>query len=118
MLIIAVLIGILLLGLWLQEFGNCSYGSLGDMLTFFSSTILISVLIALPLSRMVDKSFIQEYAAIKDTINSNNFTALDRAALTQKVIDINRDIVSKKYYNSTVFDIFIVDEAANLETIK
>lgn len=67
------------------------------------------------------KSNIYQYEAIKVTIEqsrSKEIDPLERAALTQKIIDLNATLASAKYYNQTFVGDMISDDFANLPYLK
>jgi hypothetical protein len=100
--------------------------SKNDMFIWFLAEIisglaLIVFLIILPLNRIDHYDQIQKYNAIKMTIEESrkeNVSDIERAALINKIADVNKDIASTRYWNDTIFDIYIPDEAAKLEYLK
>jgi len=120
MLIIAIAAIMLVVGVVLIKSSD-SYDSVREQLgvpfVIFGAAGLITSLLVLPMERAEDRCFIEEYASIKCTMASDEFTEIERAALIQDVIKINMSIAKRKYWNETVFDVYIVDEAANLEPI-
>ena len=120
MLIIIISVIVLVVGIVLL---NCSngYGSrfedAGTAMVIFGVTIFLISTVALPLERLEDMSFIMEYESVKATMESDSFTEIERAALIQDAFKINKSIAKRKFWNETIFDVYIVDEAANLEPI-
>lgn len=120
MLIIVISAIVLVVGVVLLKCSN-GYDSMfeyfGVPMVIFGGTIFLLSTVALPLERADDMAFIMEYESAKATIASDSFTEIERAALIQDIIKINMSIAKRKYWNETVFDVYIVDEAANLEPI-
>lgn len=118
MIIIMVLLFIgLVSGIYL-----CKYTEFdGFPLAVFSGLILFFSLIVLPISISSYKGEIQQYYATKETITEsrkNNVSEVERAALIKVIIDTNNEIASLRYWNNTIFDIYIPDEITKLEYLK
>lgn len=94
---------------------------LGFMLVTMSSMILIISLIILPLNYYGTKSEIVQYYITKATIDQareQSISDIERAALTTKIVEINQWLAGVKYWNETIFDIYIPDEIMGLEPLK
>ena len=67
----------------------------------------------------VTKRDIQMYYSLCDTIENarDNSDIIERAALTQKIADMNMWIKSVQYWNGTIFGIFTPNEVENLKPI-
>lgn len=120
MIIIGILMAlILVVGIYLlikDEFDGLGFG-----LTLVSSIFLAIYLIIWPMSYYGYMSNIQEYNAVKNTVQDareNGDSEVERAALTTKIIEVNQSLASAKYWNATIFDYAIPDEYANLDQLK
>jgi hypothetical protein len=117
LLIIAVLAGLVILGFRLldeSEFWGC-------MVIVPASIVLVILLFIWPDNYYKTKAAVANYNAVKATVEDARLrpkTDLERAALTQKIIDINTDLATARYWNNTIFDWYIADEYAELEPLK
>lgn len=83
--------------------------------------MLFSVIVLIFLNSYTVKGEIAEYYAVKATITNSRTTdiaEIERAALTQKIIETNKWLAKIQYDNNTIWDIFIPDEVNNLEPLK
>jgi hypothetical protein len=90
-------------------------------LSFLFSLVTIIALIILPISYYDGKAEIKRYYALKQTIEDsrkNGISDVERAALTKKIAEYNADLANVKYWNDTIFDIYIPDELAELDYLK
>jgi uncharacterized membrane protein len=86
-----------------------------------SGVPLFLMILVLWLNPAMVRGKIAEYHAVKATIaraREVNISELERAALTQKIIEVNAEIASAQYYNRHGFDIYIPDEVEDLEYLK
>ena len=83
--------------------------------------LLVVSLISLPISYYSGMAEIERYHALKESYeNSRNqeVSEYERATIAQKVAEYNADIASVRYWNDTIFDIFIPDELAELDYLE
>jgi len=85
-----------------------------------AGVLLLIALISLPIERLDNHAQIVEFNAIKTTVEEarkrgNDF---ENAALQQKIITANGWLAKAKYYNTTVFDIWVPDKVNDLSPIK
>ena len=117
MLIIIVLVVLVILGIWLEKSIHSEF--VGGMMAITAVVCLFVCVIGLPLNRMNVHSRIKEFQAVERIVaNKGNLTEIERAALVQEVAKVNKWLVSKQYFNATVFDIWIPDEVENMKEIK
>lgn len=123
MLIFGVLIVLTVISILIWK--NASYSSdwdiLGIMGVFIFGTLLVVGLIILPINYYSGLAEIERYHALKNSIEESrkdNMSEVERAALVNKIAEYNADIASTRYWNNTVFDIFIPDELAELEDLN
>lgn len=120
MLIIDVLVVLMILAILSESFGVCNY-DLNATVFILCAICLFIVLITLPLSHYEVKEFIAKYEVTQETLNVTRAVGgddLERIAIQHKVIEINQTLAGYKYWNSTIFDIWIPDEIEELELIK
>jgi hypothetical protein len=97
--------------------------------TEFLSVVLVGAgsiglllgVICLPIAHMDYNSQIQEFNSVKATLENareNNVEKIESAAFQLKIADKNEWLASMKYYNGTVFDLWIPDEIDALEPIE
>lgn len=118
-LILTILLVMVIGGVYLMS--KTRFDGIGFVLTIISGAILTLALILLPASYYSTKSDIQEYYSIKQTINEarqNNISEVERAALTQKIVEVNQWLTSTKYWNNSIFDIYYPDEIEDLKPLK
>ena len=89
---------------------------------FFSFALLVIMGIALIVNHVDYASFPAEYRATKSTLTISRIgstMAIERAAAIHKVIDMNREIASAKYWNDSIWvGWFIPNKVAKLEYIE
>lgn len=90
--------------------------------TLFCGVILGFTLFTIPIERAFDRSAIAKYRAFKATVETartkDKLSEMERAAILKDIAHWNQMIASERYWNSTVFDIWHVDEAANLPPLE
>ena len=84
------------------------------------STGLLLVSIMLPAGYYAELSKIQQYHAVKNTLEAarqreNDF---ENAALQQKIIETNQWLASSQYWNEGIWDIFTPDEVMDLKPLQ
>jgi hypothetical protein len=94
---------------------------LGLFMGIISGITLLVALIVIPINRASHYDEIQQYNAVKMTIEESrksNISDIERAAIINKIASWNAKIASLRYWNDTIFDIYIPDEATKLEYLK
>lgn len=88
----------------------------------FSCVIFALMLLSLFITHISYASLPAEYKAVTMTVvesRGTGYSDLERAAITHKIVDMNRELASLKYWNDTIWlGIFIPDRVAELEFIK
>jgi len=81
---------------------------------------LIIAFLSLPICRYKAYNFEMEYMAAAQTIQTQRASGIqiESAALTQKIIDINKEIASIKFWNEDIFDWYWPDQVANLKPLE
>ena len=101
----------------------CRYTSLeelGLLLMIIPCVVLGSILICWPMVYMEYGSQVQAYHATKRTIANirKPGAEIERAALVHKIAKVNEDLAIAKFWNNSVFDVFVPDEITKLEELK
>jgi len=93
-------------------------------------TILIAVvsilgicvcLIMIPLKRIESLQLIRKTNSYQNTIQLHrefNVSEIERAALTQKILEINAEIIEAQYWNTTQWDWWYDDSVMNIKPIE
>lgn len=122
-LIFIVLAGLVAVGVMLASNYNLSDGL--NALGFFSSAVsgiaIVVLTLMFSISHGTANATLAQYHAIKETIEvarQGEVSDIERAALTQKIMRVNQDIASYKYWNGTIFHLMIPDKLAELEPLK
>lgn len=99
---------------------NRSYewDGLGIALALLGGIGLAAGLMALPMSRMEWHSKIVEIQAIKESRELHGAPDIEAAAWRMQVAEVNAELASARYYNGTLFDIWIPDEVMAVEPIR
>lgn len=86
----------------------------------FLGMSLFITLITVPLNFYSVHGEIQEFNAVKATIETSRKKGLDveNAAFQMKIADNNKWLASLKYWNSTIFDIWIPDDVEKLKPLE
>ncbi|WP_342836276.1 hypothetical protein [Priestia sp. SB1] len=86
----------------------------------FGATLAVSLLV-LSINHLSAEADIKKYEVLKMTIDQSREdgnSEIERAALVKKIISFNTDLAETKYWNETVFDIFVPDKVAELDYLK
>ena len=89
--------------------------------SFFSIGALVIMLLFLIGNRIDYASFPAEYESVRSTLNvsRNESAAIERAAVMHKVIDMNKELATVKYWSDSIWlGWFWPDRVAKLEYIK
>jgi hypothetical protein len=116
MTILIVLALLTIAGFWILK----NYSEvLGATLMAISAAPLLAFLLMLPLQRMEIYGQIQQFKSVEATAKvMRDKPNIENAAFQLKIAEMNQWLADNKYWNSTVFDIFIPDEIEKLEPIK
>lgn len=123
MLVFAGLIAISVVGYFIAIYAE-AYGGmelLGQFMAYGGVACLTIALIIWPLNYSGTEAEVERYHALKQSLEnarSAEASELERAAITQQIVEYNKDLASVKYWNETIFDVFISDDLAELEPIK
>ena len=89
---------------------------------FVSIIIFIAMFISLAVNHIGYSPFPSEYKAVTttlETFRNNDSTSIERAGAVHKIVAINRQIATAKYWNDSVWvGWFIPDRVANLDFIE
>jgi len=96
-------------------------GILGEFLLIGVVVALIVAITLIPFIRADFKNQIVRYDAFKQSLKNarlEDMNELEGATILNKITEWNMDIESAKYWNKTIFGIYIPDEVTELELIK
>ena len=84
---------------------------IGFMLIIFSAVVLFIMFGFLIINHLFVNIELTKYNTAKETIENQRLqsNSIENAALTNKILEINAEIADTRYWNSTVWDIFIPD---------
>lgn len=93
---------------------------IGIACVIFSSVALVIALIAVPIFYTHGMSEVADYKAFQDTqcLVRTGKTSLGEDYITAKKIVINERLVKARYWNKTIFGIYIPDELAELPYLE
>lgn len=98
-----------------------SVNTTGFFMTAIFGSCLIFALVLLPIFYYSTKAEVNRYYALKETIEvsrNSDISELERATLASEIAKYNKDLASIKFWNDTIFDIYIYDGLAELEYLK
>jgi hypothetical protein len=112
--LIAFILAVIIIGLyvWCED---------QEILLIVASAILLLHMLFWPFLYLSSKNDVVIYQVTKKTIENSrnsNPSELERAALTNKIIEINQYLASAKYWNKTILGCYICDEVTRLEPLK
>lgn len=119
MIIILGVIILLVTGILVFKFSR-NFAGFGFVLMVAGFVLLFITMIAFPCTHYETMNFIAEVQAMQETLSSarENGTEYENALILKDVMEINRDLASLKYYNSTVLGLWIPDAIMEIELIK
>lgn len=122
MFIILILIGLIVLSIISCVKANDLWSNdawiAGAVLAPIATLILALIL---SINHGTANSKIAQYEVIKESIEvsrQEGSSDIERAALSQKIIQVNQEIASYKYWNGTMFHLMVPDKLAELEPLK
>lgn len=117
MIIFGSLIILTSLGLFIIWKTNSCFGGI---LTVASGFTLLGVIIALPICHFETKADISSFMAIQTTIEQarRDNASLEIVAIQHKIVECNEWLARKKYYNSSILNLWVPNEINELEPIK
>ena len=88
--------------------------------SIISGSALLVITIIIPIQRTSVRSYYREYVEVKLSVeNLSKTSGYEKAAIYNKVIDINREIEGHKYYaESPWFDIFYDEIIFKMKPIR
>jgi len=120
-----IILGLLICGagFWLlQHFARAYSGAefAGQIGGICCGIMLLAGVICIPVGYMEVMGEIAEFRSVQSTLGASRASGSEseRYAVLMKVADSNKWLASQKYYNSTIFDIWIPDEIEALEPIQ
>ena len=120
--VLLILVALIVSGFWLYKRSPrlSDRGDTGILLMVLPTITLVILLCLLGHSRIVIQSEIQEYYAVKKTLEKarQHNKTWEIVVLQMRVAEMNQWRASIIYLNNTIFDSFIPDEVENLEEIE
>ena len=121
MIILGSLIGVFILTRFIKLMVDCSIGweFICDIISIVSIVIFISGISTIPISRMEYQANIREYAALETTLQEmRKKESIENTAIQLKVAECNQWLARSKYWNNSVWDLWIPNEIENINPIK
>ena len=119
--LIAFILAVIIIGLYVWSEKSYYRVDFQEIMLIIVSVILSLHMIFWPLFYLSSKNDVILYQATKKTIENSrkfNVSEFERAALTNKIIEINQYLASVKYWNKTILGCYICDEVTRLEPLK
>lgn len=118
MLIVILIISAILVAI--GYFITRTYDTLGFCLVIIFIIVFMVTAIAWPVKYYEFISDINKFKATQQTISESrkDMDSIERATLTQKIIEQNQWLANMKYWNKTIFDQAIPDEVDKLEMLR
>jgi len=109
-----------IIGIPLFRSDNDDWEILGMFLTLAGGMVLVIALFFIFLSPLEIKGDIIRFESTRQSIMIARETGneLEKAAIQHKIINGNQWLAGIKYWNETIFDIFIPDEVMQLKPLK
>ena len=116
--VIPILIGFI--GIIIYRSWSCNLESLGMILIGIGTLMIIICAVCFLAEQVEVRNQIIRYNVLKETVEEarKNGDKIERAAVMRDIITNNKVLGSYKYWNKTIFDIFIPDEINDLEMLK
>jgi hypothetical protein len=117
MIILMVCAVFLMVGLALIFWGGLDWEVHGMIANLVGGVGLAFCVTTIPLERMGWKSTFLEIEAIRETRGTDT-AGIEDAAWRMKAAEVNAKLASGRYYNSTMFDLWIPDQVDDVEPLK
>ena len=117
MLLLLLFFSLFVVGIIIMQISDILYDIVGT-LTVFSLLCFFILLISIPISRTSNASEIQEFKIMRQILDNAENNNPESATIQIKIIEHNQWLASMKYYNQSIWDIWIPDEIENLKYIK
>jgi hypothetical protein len=116
MTIILVCVALLAIGLLIVNFGGYEWEAIGILLCLSGGLGLALCVLTIPLNRMAWQSSFVEVEAIRQS--RETATEIEATAWRMKAAEVNAHLASGRYYNGTLFDLWIPDQINQVEPIQ
>lgn len=116
MTIILVSLVLLAVGLLIFHFLDYDWEGLGVVFCLAGGLGLALCVLTIPLNRMAWQSSFVEVEAIRQS--RETATEIESAAWRMKAAEVNAHLASGRYYNGTLFDLWIPDQINQVEPIQ
>ena len=120
MLVLLCTLIVLVVGILLQVFGDYDVEDTGSFITIIGGVLFFMALVMLPCIYCQYLGEIVEFESMITSIENArlNGNELENAAIQHKIIEANKWIASKQFWNKTIWDWYIPDAVMDLESIK
>ena len=100
--------------------GALHAGAIAAIVGTIAASLLFAALIYFPCERYEIRKFYIQIESVRETIAASRTTntPIERAALVHVYAEMNGRLASYKYWNSTMFDIWIPDYIMDVEPIR
>lgn len=116
MIIVIVCAVVLAIGVCLLVWGSWGWEAIGIISALTGGLGLLLCVSTIPLNRMAWQSTFVEVEAIRTSRASDD--PVEGAAWRMKAAEVNAHLASGRYYNGTVFDIWIPDQVESIAPIE
>lgn len=116
MIIVIAFVVLLVIGTCLLKWGSWDWEMAGGLAAIVGGIGVLFSVFTIPLNRMGWESTFVEVEAIRASRASDD--PLEGAAWRMKAAEVNAHLASGRYYNGTVFDIWIPDQIESVEPIQ
>lgn len=124
MILTLISVGLLLLGLLLlkaaQNSGSDTLAITGVLCSIIGGCVTLCCAICIGMASYNDNQYLQSVEQMKSDMKARkSLDPIENAALTQKVLELNADIIERRYSaNSLLTNWFSIDEMRTIETIS
>jgi len=93
----------------------------GTIIAVLAGTICLCSIVTVFMVRASTDIEISHHKIMHKTITEarkNNLSSIERAALLNKIIETNQKLIKSRYWNNSLFDIWIPDEVDQLKELR
>ena len=120
MLVVLLLVVMIIVGKLFLVYDWFELDMVGGAIFTISIILLIGILLSIPLTYYETVAEIEQFESVKISIENArmNGSELERVALQDRIMDTNKWIAYNKYWNGTIWNLWIPDKIMELEYIK
>ena len=91
----------------------------GNLIAFVSGIFLFMELLCLPIANWEYSAEIADFNSVVETIKQSRINSdLEDVALQHKIVEANQWLAKTKYWDSTIFGLWVPDKIKTLESIR